>query len=216
MWIVKLRIKHNCILGNRAKKFKIVLQGSNPIIYSERGKPISSSMIYISGDPQNIDLFIKDLKADKKVKNIERSGDMIFLLERSEEKMVKFFTPKLIFTKPVLIDKEGYETWEIASWERKELEKFVEKVEKSFENYNLLKFNEIKIDNVFFPRLMPNLTKLQKRAIELAIERGYYKTPRSTNLRELAKKMNLSLSTYQQHLRVAEEKLIPNILNYSV
>jgi predicted DNA binding protein len=169
----------------------------------------------MSGESENINQFVRDLSKDKKVISVERKGDMFFLLEKSEEKAVKFFNPKIIFTKPVLMDKKGYETWEVASWERKVIEEFVDKVEKHFENYKLLKFKEVKIDNIFFPRLMPNLTELQKQAIELAIQEGYYKTPRKIDLRKLAKLMNLSLSTYQQHLRTAEEKLIPNILFYS-
>ena len=215
MWLAKFKIKHDCILGNRCEKFKIILQGSNPSVYKEKGKNISSSMHYMSGNSKNMDAFIKDLSKDEKVIKLERKGYMFFLLEKAEEKAIQFYTPKIIFTKPVLMDTEGYETWELASWERKELEQFIDKVEKHFENYKLMKFVEIKIDNVFFPRLMPNLTQLQKRAIELAIQNGYYKTPRKIDLRKLAKLMNLSLSTYQQHLRSAEEKLIPNILYYS-
>jgi predicted DNA binding protein len=215
MWVAKFIIKHDCILGNRCEKFKIILQGSNPSVYREKGKIVSSSMHYMSGEPDKINEFVKDLEKDKKVIKVERKGDMFFLLEKSEENAVRFFTPKILFTKPVLIDKQGFETWQIASHERKEIENFLGKVEKHFDNYKLLKLKETKIDNVFFPRLMPNLTELQKRAIELAIQNGYYKTPREIDLRKLAKLMSLSLSTYQQHLRAAEEKLIPNILYYS-
>lgn len=215
MWLAKFKIKHDCILGNRCEKFKITLQSSNPSIYTEKGKVVSSSMHYMSGDPENMKLFVEDLSKDKKVKSVERKGDMFFLLERAEEKAAKFITPKLIFTKPVLQDINGYETWEIASWERKEVETFIKKVEKSFENYKLLKFIEIKIDNVFFPRLMPNLTDKQKKAVELAIHNGYYLSPRLIDLRKLASMMGVSLSTFQQHLRTAEEKLIPNLLYYS-
>ena len=215
MWVAKFVIKHDCILGNRCEKFKVILQGSNPSVYREKGKVVSSSMHYMSGDLENINQFVKDLAKDKRVINLERKGDMFFLLEKSEEKVVQFYNPKILFTKPVVIDKRGYETWEIASWQRKEIENFLYKVEKRFKNYKLFKFREIKIDNVFFPRLMPNLTALQKQAIELAIQHGYYKTPRKIDLRKLAKLMNISLSTYQQHLRAAEEKLIPNILYYS-
>jgi hypothetical protein len=113
------------------------------------------------------------------------------------------------------MDKEGYETWEVASWQRKTLEEFIDHVQKTIKNFKLLKFIEIKIDNVFFPRLMPNLTEKQKRVVDLAIEKGYYKNPRKIDLRKLAKLMNISLATYQQHLRTAEEKLIPNLLYYS-
>jgi len=215
MWIAKFIIKHDCILGNRCEKFKVTLQGSNPSVYKEKGKVVSSSMQYMSGEPENINQFVKDLSKDKKVIRVERKGDMFFLLEKSEDKAVQFYNPKILFTKPVLMDKQGYETWELASYERKEIENFLEKVEKHFDNYKLLKLKEVKIDNIFFPRLMPNLTELQKRAIELAIQNGYYKTPRKIDLRKLARLMNLSLSTYQQHLRAAEEKLIPNILYYS-
>jgi predicted DNA binding protein len=215
MWISKFIIKHDCILGNRCEKYGVTLQSSNPSVYKEKNKIVSSSMHYMSGDSKKLDQFIKDLSNEKKVLNLERKGDMFFLLEKSTEKAIQFFNPKIIFTRPVLMDKKGYETWEIASWERKIIEGFITNVDKYFDNYKLLKLKEIKIDNVFFPRLMPNLTELQKQAIELAIENGYYKTPRQIDLRKLSKLMKISLSTYQQHLRVAEEKLIPNILNYS-
>ncbi len=215
MWIAKFRIKHDCILGNRCEKFKVILQSSNPSVYREKGRDISSSIHYMSGNPENIKEFLNDLSKDKNVFKIEQKGDMFFLLEKAKGKAVKYFNPQIIFTKPVLMDNKGYETWEIASWDRKVIGTFLDKVERDFENYILLKFKEVKIDNVFFPRLMPNLTELQKRAVELAIQHGYYQTPRETDLRKLAKIMNISLSTYEQHLRAAEEKLIPNILYYS-
>lgn len=216
MWIAKFIIKHDCILGNRCEKFKVTLQGSNPSVYKEKGKIVSSSMHYMSGEAENIDRFVEDLSKDKKVIKVERKGDMFFLLEKSENKAAQFYNPKILFTRPVVIGRDGYEHWEIASYEKKEIGNFLGKVERKFKNYKLLKLKETKIDNIFFPRLMPNLTDLQKRAIELAIQNGYYKTPRKIDLRSLARLMNISLSTYQQHLRTAEEKLIPNILYYSV
>lgn len=215
MWLAKFKIKHDCILGNRCEKFKVILQSSTPSVYKENGKDVSSALFLMSGEPENINKFIKDLSNEKKVISLERKGNTFFLIEKSSNKAVKYYNPKLIFTKPVLMDKEGYETWEVASWQRKILEEFLNHVEKTIKNFKLLKFIEIKIDNVFFPRLMPNLTEKQKRSIDLAIEKGYYKNPRQTDLRKLAKLMNISLATYQQHLRVAEEKLIPNLLYYS-
>ena len=49
----------------------------------------------------------------------------------------------------------------------------------------------------------------QKQAIELAIKNGYYNVPRKTSVEKLAKLSKLSFSTFQVHLRKAEEKLIP-------
>ncbi len=172
-------------------------------------------MHYISGDPDNIEEFVKDLKKEKDVIKLERKKDMFLLLEKAKSKAVAFYTPKIIFIKPVLIDTKGYETWEIGSWKKEEISKFIDKIEKKMNYFELIKFQNIALDTIFFPKLMPKLTKKQKRAIELAIQEGYYQSPRKTDLRELAKTMELSLATYQQHLRAAEEKLIPNLLAYS-
>ena len=215
MWIAKFKIKHNCILGNRCEKFKVILQSVNFSVFREKRKVITSSMHYMSGDPKNIDKFVKDLSKDKDVLKLERKGNVFFLLEKAGEKAVQFHTPKIIFVKPVLIDKEGCETWEVGSWEKEEVSKFVNKVEKHIKDFKLIRFTNTKVNNVFFPKLMPDLTEKQKRAIELAVQKGYYKSPRKIDLRKLAKMMGVSLSTFQQHLRSAEEKLIPNLLAYS-
>lgn len=215
MWIAEIKLKHKCILGDRCEKFKIILQSVAFSTFKEKGKTITSSMHYMSGVSKNIDEFIRDLKNDKNVIKLERKGDMFFLLEKAEVKAVAFYTPKIIFIKPVLINSQGYETWMIGSWEKEEISKFINNVEKKIKDFKLLKFYQTSINNVFFPKLMPDLTEKQKRAIELAIEEGYYKSPRRIDLRKLAKIMGISLATYEQHLRVAEEKLIPNLLSYS-
>ena len=215
MWIAEIKIKHKCILGDRCEKFKVTLQSVAFSTFKEKGKTITSSMHYMSGAPENIDRFVKDLRRDKEVIKIDRKGDMFFLLEKADIKAVAFYTPKIIFIKPVLVNSYGYEIWTIGSWEKEDVSKFLNNIKKIIKDFKLLKFYKTDIDNVFFPKLMPNLTGKQKRAIELAIEKGYYKTPRQIDLRKLAKIMDISLATYQQHLRAAEEKLIPNLLAFS-
>lgn len=213
MWIAKIRYKHDCILGNRCAKFKVALQSIALSVFKEKKRTISSSLHYMSGKAEDLDQFIGDLKRDKNVIKIERKGQMFFLLEKAVHKAVKFHTPKLIFVKPVLMDKEGYELWEVGSWERKEVEDFVKSVKKEMATFQLLRMSSIKIDNVYFPKLMPDLTDKQRRALELAIEEGYYRSPKKIGLRQLATVMGVSLATYQQHLQAAEKKLIPHIFD---
>ena len=215
MWIAKIKLKHNCILGNRCEKYKVILQSFAFSTFKQGKIVITSSMHYISGDPTNIENFVKELRKDKDVIRLERKKDMFLLLEKAKSKAVAFFTPKIIFIKPVLIDLKGYEVWEVGSWEKEEVSNFINKVEKRMDYFELIKFQNIALDTVFFPRLMPNLSEKQKRAIELAIQEGYYDTPRKTDLRKLAKIMGISLATFEQHIRVAEQKLIPDLINYS-
>ena len=213
MWLAKIRYKHDCILGNRCQKFRITLQSVAFSVFKEKNKIVSSSLHYMSGEKH--DEFVADLEQDSKVIKLERKGNTFFLLEKAKDKVVKHYNPKIILIKPVLMDKEGYETWEIGSWEKEVVNKFVQETKKDIPSLKLLYFKQTHLDQIFFPRLLPDLTEKQKRALDLAIEEGYYHTPRKIDLRKLAKIMKISLATYQQHLRTAEEKLIPNLINYS-
>ena len=165
MWIAKIKLKHKCILGDRCDKFKVTLQSVAFSVFKQYGKTVTSSMHYMSGIPKNIDNFVRDLRKDKNVINVDRQGDMFFLLEKADVKAVAFYTPKIIFVKPVLVRSDGYEIWEIGSWEKNEISKFINAVGKKIKDFNLLKFHKVDIDNVFFPKLMPKLTAKQKRAI---------------------------------------------------
>jgi hypothetical protein len=55
---------------------------------------------------------------------------------------------------------------------------------------------------------LSSLTEKQRRAVELAIERGYYKRPRETSLEAMASELDISQQALSQRLGAVEEKLI--------
>jgi predicted DNA binding protein len=59
-------------------------------------------------------------------------------------------------------------------------------------------------------RLFEDLTDRQLAALQLALERGYYEQPRGTSLRDLAAQTSIARSTYEEHLRKSENKLVSN------
>lgn len=59
-------------------------------------------------------------------------------------------------------------------------------------------------------RLFEDITDRQLAALQLALESGYYEQPRKTSLRELAGQTVIARSTYEEHLRTAENKLLTN------
>ncbi len=79
----------------------------------------------------------------------------------------------------------------------------------------MLSIKEKDFTDIFIPHIMPKITDKQKEAIELAIENGYYGFPRKTDLEKLSKIMKISRVTFQEHLRKAESKLVPQIFGYS-
>ncbi len=214
MWIAKIKLKHDCIIGNRCEKFDVILQSYDLNDEKENGKVWTSSLHQMIGEKANVDDFIHDLKKDKRTEYLEVNENTLFLVESSKNKPVSQFTKKMFFVKPVVINNKGFEFWEIASHKKEELINFINKVKPLCDIFELLSINDTNLKDVYFPKVLPKLTDLQKKALELAIRNGYYQAPKQTNLRALAKMMRISLATYQKHLQIAESKVMPDILSY--
>jgi len=215
MWVAKIKLKHDCIIGNRCEKFNIMLQSLDLGEQKEKGRIMTSSMHQLIGEEAQINKFISDLKKDKRTHHLERNGNTLFLIESAKKKPASQFIKKKIFViKPMITDTKGFEHWEIASHTKEELMIFIKKVKKFTDNFELFSIKDTPLKNIYFPKIMPELTDLQKKALELAIKDGYYQAPKKTNLRALAKKMGVSLATYQAHLQKAESKIIPDTISF--
>ena len=93
------------------------------------------------------------------------------------------------------------------------LMEFIRKTKQSFPQHKLVRIQEIKLRDTYFTHIAPKLSPNQKEALEIAIKEGYYHYPRQIELRKLASIMKISLATYREHLRRAEEKIIPDLLS---
>jgi predicted DNA binding protein len=76
----------------------------------------------------------------------------------------------------------------------------------------LLKLKQEKVADIFFPHITTGLTEKQMRAISLAESNGYYDYPRRIDLDLLSRMMKISKSTYQNHLHMAEKKIMPFLI----
>ncbi len=214
MWVAKIKLQHDCILANRCKKFGIMMQSLDLREEKKNSAVTTSSMHQLLGEPKQITAFIADLRKDSRTKYLELNGNSLFLVDTARKKPVSEFSKKMFCVKPVIIDMQGYEHWEIASHQKEELMTFIQKVKPSVDEFELLALKNTPLHQVYFPKVMPDLTQLQKKALELAVKEGYYQAPKKISLRQLAKIMKISLATYQKHLQKAESKVIPDVLSF--
>ncbi len=213
MWLTRLKIKHDCTIGNRCERFGCTAYSLPLGNWHEKSREYTIERHIIEGDEKNTKAFLDDLKSDKRIKNLEVSKNTIFFVGiRQREKIpTSYWNPRMFFVKPVFVDSKGYEYWEIASWKKETLTKFIKEIEANKEiQLEIVKIHEANLEDIYFPKLMPKLSKKQKHAFELAVKYGYYKFPRGIGLEGLAKLMKVSVSTLQEHLRKAEEKIIPS------
>jgi len=204
---------HDCTIGNRCKEFSVESFSTPLSQYTLDGYEWVLGQHILLGHSKNINFFVKDLNKDPRTYRIERQKNTIYLLERHKTKIPsRLYNWKIFFIRPVFVDKKGYETWEIAAFEKKTLMTYIEDLKKQKTmKIKIEKMVSSKIKDIYFPKIMPLLSEKQKRAFELAVENGYYDFPRSIDLGGLAKIMSVSISTFQEHLRKAEGKIIPSL-----
>lgn len=212
MWVIKLRVNHDCSIGNRCKKFGCTSQSLPLSHWRERDFEYTSHRHTIIGDAQKVKRFIIDLRKDARVIDMESSKNTVFLVEKRKGKDIptSHYHPKMFFIKPVYVEKDGTENWELASTEKSILMRFLSDLQhERGVSVKLEKIHQVNLDTIFFPKIMPNLSEKQKDCFQLAVSNGYYSYPRKINLHQLARLAKISASTFQQHLRRAEEKLMP-------
>lgn len=61
--------------------------------------------------------------------------------------------------------------------------------------------------------LFGELTPRQLEALRIALDSGYFEQPREASIKELAAQTSVARSTYEEHLRKAQNKLIANTEN---
>lgn len=212
MWRLRIRLSsEGQFLGSMAKKHNVSIIGY-PLSYWKDGKHlylISGGFVF--GKAINVSSLLKEIKKQKDCVEFEQSGDFIIIVTKQPLFSEPVYNPKIIRPNPVIINKDGYHLWDLASFDRKCLEKVISFAEKHLK-VKILTFRQEKINNVQLTKIFPELTENQKQAVELAINEGYYEYPKKCTLPELAKKMNISYSTFQAHLKKAEGKIFPSII----
>ena len=211
MWIAKFRNWHKtCLIRPLCVKYKVTdyvyllnhWQEKNHLYYTE--------LHLLEGEKENIEEFIKEFKKDKSLKKIEINNNQIITLNILTKKdhaiYSSVFDKKIIYRKPVVQHINGFETWELASWDKQTLMKVMNIPDFKMEILSIKKIEGIEL---FLPQIQPKVSEKQMNAIKFAIKQGYYSFPRKTDLNKLAKEERVSKQTFQENLRKAENKLVP-------
>jgi len=211
MWVLKLKLESkDQLLGSLAMKHQVSMTGYPLSYYKDKKHLYLVAAGLMFGEEKNKKSLIGDIKKSREIIEFEVSGDFTITITKQPLFTEPVYNPKIIRPNPVIINKKGYHIWDLASFDRKLLVNVLDFAEKHL-GAKVLQFKEEKISNINFTRLLPELTDNQKKALEIAINNGYYEYPKKIKMEKLAKLMKISYSTYQAHLKKAEGKILPNV-----
>ena len=131
MWKTKIRIKHNCIFGNSCEKAKVASINVSFNCFKKGNYYFVYHFGTVFGD--NYKQFLNLLKKDKRTNYIEIEARTYFVIEKRTKKEIPgmYITPEIIYTKPIYIDNQGYETWCLAAIKKETLMDFVKHFEQA-------------------------------------------------------------------------------------
>lgn len=217
MWYLKFKLRHSdCIISPLAEKYNLKVN-FYPLGHYIEGKNVFVSAIHlVKGNEKNIKKYIKDFKNDKRIVQIEVSK-VIFTRTKEPSSLKTYqaiYNPKLFYITPGFNSPDGNEVWELACWNRKPLEDLIAIMRKAKTtiNFEIMKFKEKNMDDIYILQLFPELPKKQKQAVEIAYKLGYYQFPRKINLGKIAEIVGISKATLHENLRKAEAKLMPALI----
>ncbi len=209
MWTAKISFDGSkALIGSRTLKHKVNIFAFPLSYFYQKNWIIVNITGILLGEEKNKQTFIKDLKKSPRLINLEFNKDFFIATIKEPAYAKTLYNKNIIHLSPALIDENGQETINTASFNKKQLSKAITTLEKSFET-KIHYIQEKKIKNISIIKQNPELTDKQKQAINLAIKHHYYDYPRKIDIKQLAKLSKLSFSTFHAHLRKAEQKLLP-------
>lgn len=132
-----------------------------------------------------------------------------------EDSIITRFEEYNCLYQPPTIHRQGWEHYTVIAFDETDVQALLRDLEAD-RNIEVLSKTAVTEQQIPHSMLAPvdqlfeELTERQLAALRLALEHGYYEQPRQTSLRELAEQTSVARSTYEEHLRKAENKLLTN------
>ncbi|MEM3578296.1 MAG: helix-turn-helix domain-containing protein [Candidatus Bathyarchaeia archaeon] len=215
---VVFRITHDCPFCNISKKFpsiKMFFWCNNEYDVIE----------IIAERPEEYSFIVKELSKISKI--VAESSDQhkihivmktcaCYTIENSVTKQIDRCT--LLHVSPIVYE-GGWEYYRIIAFKHKDLKEFFRNLEGKGFVYDVLR--KIPFDGFIASSLtltadslFSDLTEKQMSALLDAFNHGYYRLPRKTDVSSIASKKKVPRTTFQEHLKKAENKLISSLIPY--
>ena len=210
MYRCKFKFSHkNCWLADVSKNFPQLTFIDSAAYVKPNGDLMSICLV--KGDTKGIKEVTKFLRKHKTVisaRIFERGRDYLFIQVTGNRKTMFFTTPFIskynCFRIGDVIAKNGLEKWIMGALKKSDIDTLISSLK-----------SHGKITNKYITKTaakMVKLTKKQRKALELAYYNRYYNIPRGIDLGKLATKMGINKSTFREHLKRAETKIIEHYL----
>ncbi|MBU1197187.1 helix-turn-helix domain-containing protein [Candidatus Micrarchaeota archaeon] len=211
MWVARLKVWHaNSYTAEKTARLNASYLVYNLNAFEHNGETWIARVAFVSGP--DADKLIEMFYNDTRLVVEQVKGRQVFFSHLAKSAFHHGLLDKHVFFLKPNIAIRGEEYWTVASYRKKNIQDLVEKLNgnKKVSRCEMLSLKPEPVD-VFEAGLFEHLTDKQKWAYQSAFRYGYYRYPREHDVEEIAKKLGVPESTFREHLRKAESKLLSGL-----
>lgn len=214
MWVARLKVWH-------AKSYTMEKTGrldASFYTYSlntfEKDGETWIARVLLAMGPE-ADLLVKECLEDPRLTIEQVKGRQVFFSHPAKTAFHGSLLDRRVFFLKPTFSWKGREFWTVASFHKKSIEELLKRLNRDKKSAwaEMLSMRHEPVD-VFVPGVLSQLTEKQKWAYEMACRYGYYSYPREHDAAEIALKLKTPESTFREHLRKAEAKLLPALYEF--
>ncbi len=157
----------------------------------------------ISSRVGELEAFLKAAPQIRKFAVLSRSADRAEVITWAEQGSIvdSIIKKNCVFIGPTVV-KDGVENWHIVAPTREELQEVVASLDRCADIAYIRNAGDAGPE--------AGLTERQVKTLKMAVDMGYFDTPRRASIKDVAGKLGVSPSTAVEHLRKAEKKVLEN------
>ena len=196
---------------------------------SERYPDLTIREWYLS-DCQVLEITSREAPPEELLEDVEQLGTVLYRNENAsglhvvmrsclcalEDSIIERFEAHNCLYQPPTVHRQGWEHYTVLAFDEDDVGALYDDLDAD-RNIEVLSKTGIEGTEIQHSMLTPvdrlfdGLTDRQLAALRLALEAGYYEQPRGASVSELAARTDVARSTYEEHLRKAENKLLTNV-----
>ena len=218
MYAAALEIRHDCPVGGLSRRL--------PNLRIVHWCVDSRDLFQVSGPERQVEAFREDIVARFGGRQVYATGQGILLVTEvcrcgppTGRGIGKVIRGGGAWDIPPVVYNEGWESWRVLAWNEGAMREMFRAVRavaelrivslRPIENLSMEKMMLMPASDVF-----GGLTEKQSSAVLLGLRHGYYSLPSLTNIDRLAEGSGLSSSTFSEHLRKGESRILQNLRPY--
>ncbi len=188
------------------------LTAAHPALHIE-GTPVGSLLLLrCAGDAAAVDEAREALATGMVTRHQAKDADVLtFVVEAppSEARLLEQAAVADALLLPPILWHDGRVHVRLLLFDRLEPETLADILPDSrLESKAVLRVGEVERELLASGLLLPSLTRRQGQAVLAALEAGYYDAPRKVTTLDVARKLGIARSTFEEHLKAAESQLV--------